>query len=96
MPPKAIEGFVHTISLFPLHVYMWTEDHIRLCGKDIAYLEATVRIVRNFMRKRVLHYAIVVRHPRENNPPIPVAEMITNDHSAPCVRAFMEGFRRDE
>jgi hypothetical protein len=67
-------------------VYMWTEDQVRLwhhlCAKDIAYLDATGTIVRDFMGKGVLYYAIVVRHPKERNPPMPVAEMITNDHSA--------------
>ena len=100
MPPRAIEGFVHTISFFPLSVYMWTEDQVRLwhhlCAKDIAYLDATGTIVRDFMGKRVLYYAIVVRHPKERNPPMPVAEMITNDHSAPSIRVFIERFRRDE
>jgi hypothetical protein len=48
------------------------------------------------MGKRVLYYAIVVRHPKERNPPMPVAEMITNDHSTPSIRIFIERFRRDE
>ena len=48
------------------------------------------------MGKRVLYYAIVVRHPKESNPTMPVAEMITNDHSAPSIHTFIEQFRRDE
>lgn len=100
MPPKIITGFVHAISFYPLWVYMWNEDQVRLwhhlCAKDIAYLDATGTIVRDFMGKRVLYYAIVVRHPKESNPPMPVAEMITNDHSAQSIRTFIERFRRDE
>ena len=30
------------------------------------------------------------------NPPIPVAEMITNDHSALNIRGFLEKFKRDD
>ena len=100
MPPKIITGFVHAISSYPLWVYMWNEDQLRLwhhlCAEDIAYLDATGTIVRDFMGKRVLYYATVVRHPKESNPPMPVAEMITNDHSAPSIRTFIERFRTDE
>ena len=81
MPPKIITGFVHGISFYPLWVYMWNEDQLslwhHLCAKDIAYLDATGTIVREFMGKRILYYAIVVCHPKESNPPMPVAEMIT-------------------
>jgi hypothetical protein len=94
MPPEIIDGFIDAISFCPLWVYMWNEDQVRLwhhlCAKDIAYLDATGTIVGDFMGKRVLYYAIVVRHPKESNPPMPVAEMVTNDHNAPSIRAFIE------
>ena len=56
VPPKIIAGFVHAISFCPLWVCMWNEDQVRLwhnlCAKDIAYLDATGTIVRDFMGKR--------------------------------------------
>jgi hypothetical protein len=100
MPPKYVKGFVHTISHFPLVVHMWTESQIRtwhhISHKDISYIDATGTIVKDYDDKRVLYYALVVRHPKEGNPPLPVAEMITNDQSAYSIRTFLERFRRDE
>jgi hypothetical protein len=42
-----------------------------------------------------LYYALAVRHPLVGNPPIPVAEMVTNDHSALNIRGFLEKVKRD-
>lgn len=100
-PPDPVHGgFVHTISYRPLIVHMWIEDQIRLwhhrCGDDISYFDATGTIVANHNGKRVLYYGLVVRHPNEGDPSVPVAEMITNDHSSGNIRTFIERFRRDE
>ena len=85
-PPSKIQGFIHTISVHPLTVCMWSEGQVRLWHDrvlhDVAYLDATGTIVGNYNGKRSLYYALAVRHPTIGNPPIPVAEMITNDHSA--------------
>ena len=79
---------------------MWTEDQVRLshelAGKDVSYIDATGTIVRNHNDKRVLYYAVVLRHPVQGNPPLPVAEMVTNDHTAPNIRTFLERFKRNE
>ena len=100
LPPNVVEGFVHMICLYPLIVYMWTEDQVRLwhelAAKDISYLDATGTIVGNHEGKRVLYYALVLGHPVEGNPPLPIAEMITSDHSATNIRAFLERLKRDE
>ena len=99
-PPSKIQGFIHTISVHPLTVCMWSEGQVRLWHDrvlhDVAYLDATGTIVGNYNGKRSLYYALAVRHPTIGNPPIPVAEMITNDHSAMNIRAFLEKFKRDD
>ena len=78
---------------------MWIEDQIRLwnhrCGDDISYLDATGTIVANHNGKRVLYYGLVVRH-LNGDPSVPVAEMITNDHSSGNIGSFIKRFRRDE
>ena len=93
-------GFVHTICFHPLIVHMWIEDQVRLwhrrCGDDISYLDATGTIVANHNGKRVLYYGLVVRHPNEGDPSVPVAEMVTSDQSTGNIRTFLERFRRDE
>ena len=99
-PPSKIEGFIHTISVHPLIVCMWTESQVRLWHDrvlhDVAYLDATGTIVGNHNGKRSLYYALAVHHPTVGNPPVPVAEMITNDHSAINIRGFLEKFKRDD
>ncbi|XP_028396774.1 uncharacterized protein LOC114520652 [Dendronephthya gigantea] len=91
-PPAKIDGFIHMISLHPLIVCMWTEGQVMLWHdrvlNDVAYLDATGTIVGDYNGKRSLYYALAVRHPIVGNPPMPVAEMVTNDHSALNIRAF--------
>ena len=100
MPPSKIQGFIQTISVYPLTVCMWTEGQVRLWHDrvlhDVAYLDATGTIVGNYDGKRSLYYALAVRHPTVCNPPIPVAEMITNNHSAMNIRGFLEKFKGDD
>ena len=62
----------------------------------MAYLDATGTIVGNFNGKRLLYYALAVLYPTVGNSPIPVAEMITNDHSALNIRRFIEKFKRND
>ena len=101
VPPSASHnGFVHTIGMYPFVVHMWTENQVRLwhgrCKNDISYLDATGTLVTDHGGKRVLYYALVIRHPVEGEPSLPVVEMVTNDQSAGNIRAFIKRFRRDE
>ena len=70
------------ICQFLLIVHVCMEDQVRLwherCGNDISYINATGTIIANYSGKRVLYYALVVRHPCEGNPSVTVAEMITD------------------
>ncbi|XP_046844891.1 uncharacterized protein LOC124438735 [Xenia sp. Carnegie-2017] len=97
---KAHDGFVHTIAMHPLIVPMGLENEVRLwhggCKNDISYLDATGTLVADHNGKRVLYYALVIRHPVENEPSFPVAEMITSDHTTGNIHSFLERFRRDE
>ena len=100
LPPASTQGFVHMICQFPLIVHMWIEDQVRLwherCANDVSYLDATGTIIANHNGKRVLYYALVVRHPCEGSPAVPVAEMITSDHRACNIRTFLDSFRQAE
>ena len=99
-PSSGHDGFVHTIGIYPLVVHMWNESQVRLwhgrCKNDISYLDATGTLIADHGGKRVLYYALVIRHPVEGEPPLPVAEMVTSDQSAGNIRTFIERFRRDE
>ena len=49
-PPSKIEGFIHTISVHPFIVCMWSEGQVKLWHDivlhDVAYLDATGTICR--------------------------------------------------
>ena len=55
IPPTSISGFIHNTCHFPLVIYMWTEDQVRLwhelAGKDVSYIDATGTILRNLMTR---------------------------------------------
>ena len=94
------DGFVHTIGIYPLVVHMWNESQVRLwhgrCKNDISYFDATGTSIADHGGKCVLYYALVIRHPVEGEPPLPVAEMVTSDQSAGNIRTLIERFRRDK
>ena len=62
----------------------------------MSYLDATGTIIANYYGKQILYYALVVRHPHEGNPSVPVAEMVTTDQRACNIRTFLDCFRQDE
>jgi hypothetical protein len=48
------------------------------------------------VKTTVYYYSIVIKHPVDGKAPIPVAELITNDHTVLSLCYFMETFRRAE
>ena len=64
--------------------------------KEISYLDATGTIIADWEGRRVLYYPLVIRHPVPGNPPLPVAELITNCHNVHIIQNFLRAFRRDE
>ncbi len=84
------------------HRITWDEANILAIDSHdralhaVAYLDATGTIVGSYNGKRSLYYALAVHHPMVGNPPIPVAEMRMNNHSALNIREFLEKFKRDD
>ena len=79
---KKLSGYIHYIAMEPLVIHLWTERQIRLwhdlCKRECCYLDATGTIIANWYGRRVLYYPLVMRHPVQGIPPIPVAELITS------------------
>ena len=67
-----------------------------LCKKECCYLDATGTIIANWYGRRVLYYPLVIRHPVQGIPSIPVAELITSCHQVHVIQHFVQHFRRHE
>ena len=75
---------------------MHTEEQIRLFNcyeKDIVVLnlDATGSIISNPFPgfTRIFYYALTFKHPKYKMSPVPVAEMISNDHTTAEITHFL-------
>ena len=81
-------GYIQTISRYPIVVHMHTEEQLLLVRKlqsnDLTlHLDATGSIVRKIdkFHKRIMYYALVAIHPEAQISPLPLAEMLTNEQT---------------
>lgn len=76
----------------PFGVHLYTEqgiaifaDHLRQSSPVTLFLDVTGGVVRRRrlpnQPKRVLYYALCLSGDGKNKPPLPVSEMVTNDHT---------------
>ena len=84
-----VSGYIQSLSHNPFIVHMYTEDQIKILKlfKDtrmVPHLYATGSIVRKIepSLKKVLYYALTVRHPTYSTSPVPLAEMISSGHTS--------------
>ena len=100
-----IEGFIQYIHAMPFSVICFNQAAVRLYH-DIArrspiFCDATGTIVSlpkdstNY-KPTLYYYALVVKHPVPQKPPIAVAELITADHTVLSISFFLQSFRRAE
>ena len=64
----------------------------KLQSNDLTlHLDATGSIVRKIEKfhKRILYYALVVRHPEAQISPLPLAEMLTSEHTNVEITHFL-------
>ncbi|XP_031575226.1 uncharacterized protein LOC116308859 [Actinia tenebrosa] len=98
---RKILGYVQYVSLDPFTIMLWTEAGVRL-WHDLAstttiHWDATGSLVKKCVGEgNVYYYAIVLPHPTAGQPPLAVAEMITNSHNVPNVTHFLSLFRYAE
>ena len=99
-----IQGFIQCIQAHPFSVICFNDTSVRLYHEMAKYgplfcdATGTIVSVRNMdgVKMTVYYYAIVIKHPVDGKAPIPVAELITNDHTVLSLSYFMETFRRAE
>ena len=75
---------------------MYCEDQILLMkhfnwGEITLHLDATGSVVRKIDKeqKKFIYYAITIKHPEAKISPIPIAEMLTSDHTNVEISHFL-------
>ena len=91
-----VNGYLQTVSRNSIVIQMHTEEQILLIkilqpGNLILYLDATGSIVRKIdkFHKRILYYALTVKHPEAKTSPIPLAEMTSSEHTNVEIAHFL-------
>jgi len=83
-------GYIQHLQVDPFGVHLYTEqaisilvEHLRTHAPVTLFLDATGGVVRRLPNqpKRVLYYALCLSGAGKNKPPLPVNEMVTNDHT---------------
>lgn len=83
-------GYIQHLQVDPFGVHPYTEtgliillEHLRKNGQITLFLDANDGVVQRppNQQKRVLYYALSLPGSGKNRPPLPIAEMVTNDHT---------------
>ena len=91
-----VNGYLLTVSRYPIVIHLHTEEQILLIkrlhpGNLTLHLDATGSIVRKIEKfhKRILYYALTVKHPEAKTSPVPLAEMISSEHTNVEIAHFL-------
>ena len=103
-PDSPVRGFIQHIHAYPFGVICFNEVAVRLyhdlAPKSPIFCDATGTIIalpkEQGKLPTVYYYALVLKHPISGRSPIPVAELITSDHTVLSISFFLEAFRRAE
>ncbi|XP_059386114.1 uncharacterized protein LOC132120908 [Carassius carassius] len=95
---KFCPGYVQHLQVDPFGVHLYTEtglvifiQHLRKGCPVTLHLDATGGVVSRIpsQPKRVLYYSITLPGHGKDNPPLPISEMVTNDHTIPNVSFWL-------
>ena len=96
-----LSGYIQSFQVDPFCVHMYTEKgigillaHLRQKKKLHLYLDATGSIVSKIpeQKKRNLYYALVLAGQGRGTPPLPLAEMVSNDQTVPTISHWLMRF----
>ncbi|KAK0134976.1 120 protein in NOF-FB transposable element [Merluccius polli] len=94
-------GYIQHFQADPFATHMYSETgvgilvgHMRRKKPVKLYLDATGSVVSKIpdQKKRVLYYALVLAGHGRGAPPLPVAEMLTNNHTVPSISHWLLQF----
>lgn len=89
-----ITGYIHYVGADPFTVIcsqIRLMNDLRKRKELVLYLDATGQIIRRIPNqpKKSFYYFICLKGQGEKEPPIPVCEMITNDHTSVTITQFL-------
>ena len=94
-----IKGYIQEIHANPFKIIMYSEDQFRLHSPtEPLYFDATGSVCRKVegQDRQVMYYALVKPgNKSENEPPFPLAELITVDQSVATITYFLQVVKRD-
>ena len=84
------------VSKYP-EIFLFTDAQIKvygeICRRDIIYFDATGSIMKKSASEKDFQvYTLLVRHPNEGGPTLPVASSITTRHDARDICNFLDFF----
>ena len=83
---RSLYGYIYHLNMADeIFIVLFTENSLKwyqnIIKYDYAFIDATGSLFRDLKPyKRLLYYAITVRHPLPGKPPLPLAEYITSDY----------------
>jgi len=98
---RHLPGYIQNFQVDPFSCHMYTEKgisilvtHMRKKSPVTLYLDATGTVVSKIaeQKKRVLYYALILAGQGHGAPPLPVAEMLSNDHIVPSISFWLMQF----
>ena len=85
---NTLNGYIEFLSHSPFIIHLYSREQIMLLKKlekrsFTLHLDATGSVIRKLdhLKKRILYYAISVKHPLSHVSPIPLAEMVSSEQT---------------
>ncbi len=99
-----VAGYFQHLQVDPFGVHLYTDCGLRILAEHLKnsppvtlHLDATGSVMSRIpnQSKRILYYAIVLPGKGKDKPPLPVSELISNEHSIPTLTFWqMETLRQ--
>ena len=94
-------GFIQKICAKPSYILYWSNEGMKifhkLAHKLPLFWDATGNVVRRGTDgKKYLYYELTIQNPTDHKMGIPIAGMVSEDHSLPTVLDWIECFRQGE
>ena len=102
LPDNHIKGCIQYLSVYPFSVHIYTSKQLQILsdvikdGNCVLYFDATGKVVSKIphQNKRVFYYPLLLKGREKGDPPVPVAEMISNSHNTTDIcNLFIKLFR---
>lgn len=96
-----LKGCIQSISTIPFSVSLYSNEQLSLLAENIStvplHFDGTGKVISNIpsQPKRVFYYPLVLKGQEPGDPPVPVAEFISNSHNTVDISTFFLRLNRD-